>query len=221
MARHRREPWIDPDVADYATAHSTSADDIQLRLIAETAQRHGPSAQMQISPDEGVFLQLITKASGARHAVEVGTFTGYSALCIARALPADGTLLCCDVSEEWTAIGQRYWMEAEVADKIDLRIAPAIDTLRSLPADRRFDLAFIDADKPSYHLYYEEILGRMDAGGLILVDNTIWSGQVLDPDPGDADTMALAAFNDALATDDRVDVVVLTFRDGVTIARKR
>ena len=221
MARPSRDPWIDPEVAEYATAHSSSADDIQRRLIAETAERHSSNAQMQISPDEGVFLQVITRATGARHAVEVGTFTGYSALCIARALPAGGTLLCCDVSEEWTSIGQRYWTEAGVADKIELRIGPAIDTLRSLPEDQRFDLAFIDADKPSYHAYYEEILARMDAGGLILVDNTIWSGQVLDPEPGDANTMALAAFNDALAADDRVDVVMLTFRDGVTMARKR
>lgn len=221
MARPPREPWIDPDVVEYATAHSTAADDIQRRLIAETAQRVSSNAQMQISSDEGVFLQLVTRASGARHAIEVGTFTGYSALCIARALPADGTLLCCDVSEEWTSIGQRYWTEAGVADKIDLRIAPAIDTLRSLPADRRFDLAFIDADKPSYHAYYQEILGRMDAGGLILVDNTVWSGKVLDPDPDDANTAALAEFNDALVADDRVDVVMLTFRDGVTMARKR
>ena len=189
--------------------------------MAETAERLGSTAGMQISADEGVFLQVLVRVSRARRAVEVGTFTGYSALCVARALPPEGTLLCCDVNEEWTSIGRRYWEEAGVADKIDLRIAPAIATLRSLPEDQGFDFAFIDADKTGYAAYYEEILGRMPAGGLILVDNTIWSGRVLDPGPDDADTVALAAFNDALATDDRVDVVMLTFRDGVTMARKR
>jgi predicted O-methyltransferase YrrM len=214
------DPWLDPAVAQYAIDHSTAPDDVQRRLIAETASL-GPRATMQISSDEGVFLQLLTQLSGARRAVEVGTFTGYSALCIARGLPEGGTLLCCDVSDEWTAIGRRYWAEAGVDGKIDLRIAPATETLRALPADSRFDLAFIDADKSSYRTYYEEILARMDPGGLILVDNTIWSGRVLDDAPADEDTAALIAFNAALAADDRVDVVVLTFRDGVTMARKR
>jgi caffeoyl-CoA O-methyltransferase len=214
------DPWLDPAVAQYAIDHSTAPDDVQRRLIAETASL-GPRATMQISSDEGVFLQLLTQLSGARRAVEVGTFTGYSALCIARGLPEGGTLLCCDVSDEWTAIGRRYWAEAGVDGKIDLRIAPATETLRTLPADSRFDLAFIDADKSSYRTYYEEILARMDPGGLILVDNTIWSGRVLDDAPADEDTAALIAFNAALAADDRVDVVVLTFRDGVTMARKR
>ena len=215
------DPWLDPAVAQYAIDHSTPPDELQQRLIAETASRLGPRATMQVSSDEGVFLQLLTRISGARRVLEVGTFTGYSALCIARGLPEAGTLLCCDVSEEWTAIARRYWAEAGVDGKIDLRIAPAADTLRALPADTRFDLAFIDADKSSYGTYYEEILRRMDPGGLILVDNTIWSGRVLEDDPADEDTAALIAFNAALADDDRVDVVVLTFRDGVTMARKR
>jgi caffeoyl-CoA O-methyltransferase len=215
------DPWIDPDVADYAIAHSSAPDDLQRQLIAETAERLGPRAGMQISPDEGVFLEVLTRASGARHAVEVGTFTGYSALCIARALPADGTLLCCDINEEWTSIGRRYWAEAGVDGKIDLRIGPALETLRALPAGARIDLAFIDADKSNYGAYYEEVLARMPSGGLVLVDNTIWSGKVLAPERGDVDTNALATFNAALAADDRVDVVMLTFRDGVTMARKR
>jgi caffeoyl-CoA O-methyltransferase len=215
------DPWIDPDVAEYAIAHSSAPDDLQRRLIAETAEKLGPRAGMQISSDEGVFLEVLTRASGARHAVEVGTFTGYSALCIAKALPPDGTLLCCDIDEEWTAIGRRYWTEAGVAGKIDLRIGPALETLRALPADARIDLAFIDADKSNYAAYYEEVLARMPPGGLVLVDNTIWSGKVLAPERGDVDTNALAAFNDALAGDERVDVVMLTFRDGVTMARKR
>jgi caffeoyl-CoA O-methyltransferase len=215
------DPWIDPDVAEYAIARSSAPDDLQRRLIAETAEQLGPRAGMQISPDEGVFLEVLTRASGARHAVEIGTFTGYSALCIARALPPDGSLLCCDISEEWTSIGRRYWAEAGVDGKIDLRIGPALETLRALPADARVDLAFIDADKSNYAAYYEEVLARMPPGGLVLVDNTIWSGKVLAPERGDVDTNALAAFNDALAADDRVDVVMLTFRDGVTMARKR
>jgi caffeoyl-CoA O-methyltransferase len=215
------DPWIDPDVADYAITHSSAPDDVQRRLIAETYDRLGHRAGMQISPDEGVFLEVLTRVSGARHAVEIGTFTGYSALCIARALPPDGTLLCCDVSEEWTSIGRRYWAEAGVDGKIDLRIGPALDTLRALPADARVDLAFIDADKSNYGAYYEEVLARMPPGGLVLVDNTIWSGKVLSPEQDDVDTVALAAFNEALAADDRVDVVMLTFRDGVTMARKR
>jgi caffeoyl-CoA O-methyltransferase len=215
------DPWIDPDVAAYATAHSSAPDELQRRLIAETSNTLGSRAGMQVSPDEGIFLEVLTRASGARHAVEVGTFTGYSALCIARALPPDGTLLCCDINEEWTSIGRRYWAEAGVDGKIDLRLGPALETLRALPADARIDLAFIDADKSNYAAYYEELLARMPSGGLVLVDNTIWSGKVLAPERGDVDTNALAAFNDALAADDRVDVVMLTFRDGVTMARKR
>jgi caffeoyl-CoA O-methyltransferase len=215
------DPWIDPDVADYAIEHSSAPDDLQRRLMAETSEKLGFLAGMQISPDEGVFLDVLTRVSGARHAVEVGTFTGYSALCIARALPPDGTLLCCDISEEWTSIGRRYWAEAGVDSKIDLRIGPALETLRALPADARVDLAFIDADKSNYAAYYEEVVARMPPGGLVLVDNTIWSGKVLAPEAGDRDTVALAAFNRALAVDDRVDVVMLTFRDGVTMARKR
>ena len=215
------DPWIDPDVADYAIAHSTAPDDLQRRLIAETAERLGPRAGMQISPDEGVFLEVLTRTSGTRHAVEIGTFTGYSALCIARALPSDGTLLCCDINEEWTSIGRRYWAEAGVDSKIDLRIGPALETLRALPSDARIDLAFIDADKSNYGAYYEEVMVRMPPGGLVLVDNTIWSGRVLAPERGDVDTNALAAFNDALVSDDRAVVVMLTFRDGVTMARKR
>jgi caffeoyl-CoA O-methyltransferase len=215
------DPWIDPSGADYAIEPSSAPDDLQRRLMAETAEKLGSAAGMQISPDEGVFLEVLTRVSGARHAVEVGTFTGYSALCIARALPTDGTLLCCDISEEWTAIGRRYWAEAGVDSKIDLRIGPALETLRALPGDVRFDLAFIDADKSTYAAYYEEVLTRMPPGGLVLVDNTIWSGKVLAPQRGDKDTLALAAFNAALAADDRVDVVMLTFRDGVTMARRR
>ena len=216
------DPWLDPAVAQYAIDHSTPPDDVQRRLIAETSERLGERATMQISSDEGVFLQLLTQLSGARTAVEVGTFTGYSALCIARGLPEDGRCCAATSARSGPPIGRRYWAEAgrRRQDRPAHRARPPRRS-RALPADTRFDLAFIDADKSSYGTYYEEILARMDPGGLILVDNTIWSGRVLDDAPADRDTAALIAFNAALAADDRVDVVVLTFRDGVTMARKR
>jgi predicted O-methyltransferase YrrM len=214
-------PWLDPAVEQYAAAHSTQPDELQRRLIDETSEKLGPTSRMQISAEVGVFMEMITRLSGARRAVEVGTFTGYSALCVARGLPADGHLLCCDVNEEWTSIGRRYWEEAGVADRIELRLGPAVDTLRSLPREEQFDQAFIDADKTNYATYYEEILARLRPGGLIMVDNTIWSGRVLDPNPAEANDVAIAAFNDALGADDRVDVVLLPIRDGLTLARKR
>ena len=136
---------------------------------------------MQVAPEQGAFLTLLTRLVGARRAIEVGTFTGYSSLCIARGLPAGGELLCCDVSEEWTAVARRFWEKAGVADKIELRIAPAAETLRALPAREDWDLAFIDADKPGYPVYYEEILRRLRPGGLILADNVLWMGRVADP----------------------------------------
>ncbi len=176
---------------------------------------------MQVSSDEGALLGMLTAMVGARRAVEVGTFTGYSALCIARALPADGHLLCCDVSDEWTAIGRRYWKEAGVAERIELRIGPGVDTLRALPEDEPIDLAFIDADKPSYWAYYDELVPRVRRGGLVLADNTLWSGRVVEPESDDADGLAIVAFNEAVAEDERVDVVLLTIRDGLTVARKR
>jgi len=215
------QPWLDPAVASYAVTHSTPPDELQRRLISETAERLGRASGMQISPDEGVLLGLLARLIGARRIIEVGTFTGYSSLCFARALPDDGRLICFDVSEEWTAIARRYWDEAGVADKIDLRIGPAIDTLRALPATADVDLAFIDADKSNYAAYFGELVPRVRAGGLILTDNTLWSGRVVDPDRSDADTAAIADYNEALLRDERVEVVLLTIRDGVTVARKR
>jgi caffeoyl-CoA O-methyltransferase len=176
---------------------------------------------MQIAPEQGAFMALVTRLIGARRAVEVGTFTGYSSLSIARALPEDGTLLCCDVSEEWTAVARSYWERAGVDAKIELRIAPALDTLRSLPGGEQFDLAFIDADKENYPNYYDEVLARLRPNGIILVDNTLWMGAVIDPDATDDQTNTIRAFNDAVATDDRVDSVILTVGDGLTLVRKR
>jgi caffeoyl-CoA O-methyltransferase len=166
-------------------------------------------------------MTLVTRLVGAREAVEVGTFTGYSAISIARGLPDDGHLLCCDVSEEWTAIARRAWAEAGVDDKIELRLAPAADTLRSLPDEEYVDLAFIDADKPAYPVYYEELLRRLRPNGLIMVDNTLWGGAIVDDTNDDESTVALRAFNDMVAADDRVDSALLTIGDGLTLLRKR
>jgi caffeoyl-CoA O-methyltransferase len=176
---------------------------------------------MQISPEQGAFMTLLTRLVGARNAVEVGTFTGYSALCIARGLPDDGRLLCCDVSDEWTSVGHKYWEQAGVADRIELKIAPAVETLRALPAEESVDLAFVDADKPNYAAYYEEVLTRLRPNGVILVDNVLWGGSVIEDDPDDANRVAIRAFNDQVAADDRVDAVMLPLGDGLTLLRKR
>jgi caffeoyl-CoA O-methyltransferase len=212
---------LSPALSDYLLAHSTQPDALLRDLAEETRRTFPDSSGMQISHDEGEFLTMLVRITGARRAVEVGVFTGYSSLCIARGLPADGTLLACDVSEEWTSVAQRYWSLAGVADKIDLRIAPALDTLRALPAEESIDIAFIDADKVSYPAYYEEIITRLRPGGLVLLDNVLRGGRVLDPDPADEATTAIMATNDLVVADPRVDVVMLPLRDGVTIARKR
>jgi len=212
--------FLSSDAQAYLVAHGGTPDRIQSDLIAETAALGGIS-MMQISPEQGAFMTNFTRIIGARRAIEVGTFTGYSALCIARGLPDDGTLLCCDVSEEWTSVGRKAWAAAGVADKITLEIAPALDTLRALPPDPVFDLGFIDADKPAYPGYFEEILARLKPNGVILVDNVLWGGAVLDAGSEDANTLAIQAFNDAVAADDRVESVIVTIGDGLTVARKR
>ena len=212
--------FLSPALHEYVVAHGTPPDDVQRALIEETAAL-GPIAMMQIAPEQGAFMTILTRLVGARFAVEVGTFTGYSALCVARGLADDGRLLCCDVSEEWTAIGRRAWERAGVAHRIDLRIAPALETLRALPADTEIDLAFIDADKPSYAAYYEELLTRLRPGGLIVVDNVLWDGNVVNPDAQDENTVAIRAFNDLVAADERVDRVMLAVSDGLTLLRKR
>jgi caffeoyl-CoA O-methyltransferase len=193
---------------------------VQERLIEDTAAL-GAVSGMQIAPEQGAFLTLFARLIGARRAIEIGTFTGYSALCIARGLPADGRLVCCDVSEEWTRVGRAAWDSAGVGDRIDLRIAPALDTLRALPDDETFDLAFIDADKPNYANYFDALLPHIRANGAILVDNVLWGGNVVKPDADDENSVAIRAFNDRVAADDRVDVVMLPIADGLTLARKR
>ena len=220
MADAPKSFFLTKPVHDYLVAHAPPLDDLQRDLIAETEALGGIS-MMQIAPEQGAFMTLLTRLIGARRAIEVGTFTGYSAISIARGLSDDGTLLCCDVNEEWTAIARKYWERAGVDDKIELRIAPAIETLRSLPAGEQYDLAFIDADKPNYPHYYEQVLARLRPKGVILVDNTLWGGAVADPKATDDNTKAIRAFNDAVAADDRVESTILTVGDGLTLIRKR
>lgn len=192
------------------------------RLREETASME--QANMQIGPEQGQFMALLIELIGARSVLEVGTFTGYSALAMAVALPENGALVACDVSEEWTAIGRRYWEEAGVAHKIELRLAPALETLDALLAEGRagtFDFAFIDADKEGYDAYYERALELVRLGGLIALDNTLWEGKVADPAATDVDTEAIRAINAKLALDERVTLSLITVGDGLTLARKR
>jgi caffeoyl-CoA O-methyltransferase len=213
--------FLSSAVHTYLVDHGIPPDDVQRWLIDETRTRVPDRAMMQIAPEQGAFMTVLTAAIGATRAVEVGTFTGYSALCIARGLGADGRLVCCDISEEWTAIARDAWARAGVADRIDLRIAPAIETLRDLPADEPIDLAFIDADKESYAAYYEQLLTRLRPNGVIMVDNTLWMGAVVDDSITDDSTKAIRAFNDMVAADDRVDTAMVAVGDGLTVIRKR
>jgi caffeoyl-CoA O-methyltransferase len=220
MAEHQKFVTLNPKLYDYLVAHGHNDDPIRAELVAETAKL-GMISGMQIATEQGTFMGILVAAIEARSAVEVGTFTGYSALCVARALPADGKLLCCDVNEEWTSIGRRYWERAGVANKITLKLAPAADTLKSLPASHSLDFAFIDADKSNYATYYEEILKRTRPNGLILFDNVLWGGSIIDEARQDADTQALRKLNDFLAKDTRVEAVMLGIADGLTIVRKK
>jgi predicted O-methyltransferase YrrM len=204
----------------YVLGHSREGA-VAARLRAETAKL--PQSGMQIGADQAAFMALLVRAIGAKRCIEVGTFTGYSALAVACALPDDGRLICCDVSAEWTAIARRYWLEAGIAERIDLRLAPALDTLRELARDGRgtYDFAFIDADKGNYGAYYEACLDLLRPGGLIVLDNMLWSGRVADPDHHDADTDAIRALNAKIDIDGRVDSSLLTIGDGVMLVRKR
>lgn len=206
----------------YLLENSVRETQPQLELRELTASHKW--AVMQIAPEQGQFMALLVKLMGARQILEIGTFTGYSALSMAQALPADGKITCCDISQEWTDIGKPYWREAGVEDKIELKIAPALDTLAALQADGNagcFDLAFIDADKGNYQAYYEHCLTLVRPGGLILFDNTLWSGAVADTSNNDPDTLALRALNQALHLDDRIDLSLLPLGDGLTLARIR
>jgi caffeoyl-CoA O-methyltransferase len=212
---------LDAALYDYVIKHGHNSDALLGELALETAKKLGGISRMQISPEQGTLMTVLARAIGAKSAIEVGTFTGYSAICVARALPPGGRLLCCDVSDEWTAIGRRYWDKAGVTDRITLKIAPALETLRALPAEETIDFAFIDADKANYRGYYEEILKRTRPGGLVLIDNVLWNGEVLNRSNQSEDTIAIRQLNDFLVTDKRVDVVMLPVSDGLTICRKK
>lgn len=217
-----RSIQLDDALYDYLLKHSLRETDVMRRLREETAGL--PGAGMQISPEQGQFMALLVELMGARRCLEVGTFTGYSALAVAQALPADGRLVACEVNEKTTAIARRYWQEAGVAGKIDLRLAPALETLDALLAEGaagRFDFAFIDADKKSYDAYYERALRLLRKGGLVAVDNVLWDGAVTNAKADDPDTLAIRALNAKIASDQRVSCSLLPLGDGLTLAIKR
>ena len=212
-----------PDaVEEYVCEQMSRETSVARRLREETAPL--PNSSMQIGPDQGALMAMLVRLTGGRRALEIGTFTGYSALAVASALPDDGELVCCDISEEWTAIGRRYWNQAGLAKKVQLRLGPALDTLAALLEESgpgSFDFAFIDADKLNYDAYYEACLGLVRGGGLILLDNMLWRGQVADPEMKDPETEALRRLNKKIYEDDRVEPSLLTVGDGVMLARKR
>jgi caffeoyl-CoA O-methyltransferase len=207
---------------DYLVAVSLRESDVLRRLRKETAAL--PRAHMQIAPEQGQFMGLLARLAGARRCIEVGVFTGYSALCVASALPPDGHIIACDVNPEWTAIARRYWHEAGVAERIELKLAPALETLDRLLAEGRagaFDFVFIDADKPNYPHYFERALELLRPGGLIAVDNTLWYGRVADATNHDSDTEAIRDFNRRLHDDVRIELSLVPIGDGMTLAIKR
>ena len=213
---------LDNQLYDYLLSASLREPEILLKLRQETANH--PRAMMQIAPEQGQFMALLVQLLGATKTLEVGVFTGYSSLCVALALPPTGKIVACDVSEEYTAIARRYWQQAGVADKIDLRLAPALDTLEQLLASGQagtFDFAFIDADKENYPGYYDLALQLIRPGGLIAIDNVLWSGRVADPQVQDNSTQAIRAFNEKLHHDDRVSLSLVPIADGLTLALRK
>jgi caffeoyl-CoA O-methyltransferase len=205
---------------EYVVGHSSPPDEILRDLAAETLRELGDRAGMQIGPEQGTFMTLLAELIGAKRAVEVGTFTGYSSICVARGLGAGGHLLCCDVSEEWTSIARRYWERAGLTDRIDLKLGPGAQTLAGLPAGTSFDFAFIDADKTGYVDYWDLIVPMIRPGGVLLVDNTLSHGRVVDAGENDASVEGIRRFNDHALADDRVKLVLLPIGDGLTMARK-
>jgi caffeoyl-CoA O-methyltransferase len=215
-----KNPQLTPELYAYVLDHNPPLDAVQRELVDTTHRRLPDAAGLQTAQEQGPLLAFLVRLTGARQIVEVGTFTGFSTLSLAQALPADGRLIACDISEEWTAVGRDAWAKAGVADRIDLRIAPAIETLRGLPGGQWIDLVFLDADKGSYIDYWEELVPRLTPGGLLVVDNTLFHGEVTDPAAGGG-AAAIRAFNDHVGADERVDHVLLTVADGLTLARKR
>jgi predicted O-methyltransferase YrrM len=212
---------LDDRLYDYLLKVSLRESDLLRELRAETAKL--PGGGMQISPEQGQFMALLTEMLGVRRAIEVGTFTGYSSLSVAAAMPEDGRLICCDVSEEFTAIARRYWARAGLEGRIELKLGPAVETLDKLLKTEAgtFDLGFIDADKTNYLHYYERILKLLRPGGVVLIDNVLWSGAVADPTDNGSDTVAIRLLNEHVKTDRRVSLSLLPLGDGLTIARKR
>ena len=210
---------LDADLHAYMLSHGTPPDDVVADLIAETRAVLPEDATMQVAAEQAAFLTMLTKVANVRDAVEVGTFTGLSSLSIARGLAEGGRLVYFDISEEFTRVARRYWARAGVDDRIELRIGPAVDGLAALPGGPAIDLAFIDADKENYQAYWAAIVPRLRPGGLVLVDNVLWGGRVLDPQR--ESDRAIVAFNDMVLGDDRVEVVMLPIADGLTIARRR
>ena len=212
---------LDDRLYNYLLSASLRESEILRQLREETASY--PSARMQISPEQGQFMALLVQLLGATKTLEVGVFTGYSSLCVALALPPHGKIVACDVSEEYTSVARRYWQKAGVADKIDLRLAPALETLDRLLVDEAetFDFAFIDADKRNYEAYYERSLQLVRPGGLIAIDNVLWSGRVADPQDQDKSTLAIRALNEKLHHDQRVTISLISIADGLTLALKR
>lgn len=213
---------LSAEIYDYMLQSSSEESTILRELRAETAKL--PLARMQIAPEQGRFMSMLVRLSGARRALEIGVFTGYSALCIADGLPEDGLLTACDINTEWTNIAEKYWQRAGVRERIDLCIAPALDTLRSrlqFGDQGSYDFAFIDADKENYLAYYEACLQLLRPGGLMCIDNVLWSGKVLETDSEDEETRAIQQLNTHIAEDDRVEAVMLNIADGLTLALKK
>jgi caffeoyl-CoA O-methyltransferase len=212
---------LSDDLHAYLVAHNGPPDPVVAELMAETQANLPDEAGMQIAPEQGPLLTFLTRLVGTTFAVEIGTFTGLSSLSIARGLAPGGTLICCDMSERYTAIARRYWDRAGVSDRIDLRIAPAAETLAALPAEPRVDFAFIDADKAGYPTYWNELVPRMRPGGVIVVDNVFADGHVVNPAPDHPTAQDIAAFNELASADDRMETVMIPVADGLTLARKR
>ncbi|MCW2871790.1 O-methyltransferase [Actinacidiphila oryziradicis] len=215
-----KNPPLTPELYAYVLAHNPPLDPVQRELVEVTHARLAGEAGMQTAEEQAPLFTFLVGLLGARNIVEVGTFTGLSTLSMAKALPADGRIIACDISEEWTAIGRQAWAKAGVADRIDLRIAPALDTLRALPTGPWIDFVFLDADKENYVNYWEELVPRLLPGGVVVADNTLLQGRVTDP-TADGATAGIRAFNDRVQSDERVEAVLLTVADGLTLARKR
>lgn len=212
---------LSDDLHAYLVERGSRQDDVLRRLQEETDRTEGERAVMQVAPDQGALITVLVRAIGARRAIEVGTFTGYSAICIARGLPPEGRLLTCELDPDYAAVARRWLAEAGVEDRVEISVGPAAQTLEALPEREDFDFAFVDADKPAYPGYFEQILTRLRPGGLVMLDNVLLGGRVLDPPPGDEAARAMAELNARLAADLRVDLAMIGVADGVTLARKR